>query len=418
MRIAVIGAGLIGVTTAYFLRQAGHEVIVLDRRDGPGLETSFANGGMLTPSQAAPWNTPGIAVKVLKWIGREQSPILLKPGKLPSITGWGLSFLRHSTPRAFRANQRKNAALADYSLRVLEQLRRSQDISFDGTRKGTLKIYRHAREFDDACSMIGTFSNEYSRYEVADTDEILRLEPALSDVIDTVAGGIYFPDDQAGDAYKFCDELARLSAEAGVDFRYGTRVDRLATSADRICPLETSKGRMKADIYILAAGSYSPILAKSAGISLPVNPVKGYSITLAVNQTTPALPVIDESRHIAVTPLGDRIRVAGIAELAGYDASVDDKRINMMYRFFRELYPGLGYGLNLAGAGKWAGLRPYSSDGVPILGRCRLENLYLNTGHGHLGWSMAAGSANLLSDFISKGKAELDLTPYQLNRFS
>jgi len=418
MRIVVIGAGLLGVTTAYFLARSGHKVTVIDRRDGPGLETSFANGGMLTPSQAAPWNTPGISLKLLKWFGRTESPLLLRPAALFSILGWGAAFLYHSAPARFMLNQRKNALLAGYSLRILRQLRDELDIHYDETLNGTMKIYRTHGAFKEARTWFDTLK-ENVHFEVLDNAGVIRREPALAAVADKIAGGIYYPGDEAGDAYKFCREMAHIASVKGVSFRYGTLVKGLLRSGNLISAVHTPAGEFEADVFVLAAGSYSRVLAKSAGISLPINPVKGYSLTLSCDpgDPMPVVPVIDESRHIAITPLGNRIRIAGMAELAGYDTTIDDHRIDMMLAFFCELYPQQKWNADPAAGGSWAGLRPYTSDGVPVMGPSPVENLYLNTGHGHLGWSMAAGSARLVADLIISGKTEVDLVPYQLDRF-
>jgi len=418
MRIVVIGAGLLGVATAYYLTRHGHEVTVLDRRQGPGLETSFANGGMLTPSQSAPWNTPGIALKVLRWLGRAQSPILIKPSALFSIAGWGLAFLHNSSTTKFMENQHKNYLLADYNIKCLQELRQQHVFSYDGAAQGTMKIYRSTAAFEDARQLMQLFGNQQA-YELLDCNGVIHHEPALAGVQDIIVGGIYFPEDESGDAYKFCAELERVTREYGVTYLYQTEVSGILKSSRGIKALITSKGQIQADRFVLAAGSYSSLLARSAGFSLPIRPVKGYSLTLDFinNGSGLTLPIIDESRHIAITPLGERVRIAGMAELAGYDTSINEKRINRMYSYFSEIYPEASRRRRIDSIQTWTGLRPYSCDGVPIIGQSPLKNLYLNTGHGHLGWSMAVGSARLLADWLSNNEVEIDLKPYQLDRF-
>jgi len=420
MRIAVIGAGLPGITTACFLARAGYEVLVVDRQEGPGLETSFANGGMLTPSQAAPWNVPGIALQLLRWIGREDSPFLLKLSQLPSLAGWGTAFLRHSSVYRFRRNHLKNAVLGLYSLQILRETREQLGIQYDQSSRGTMKLYRTASALDEAIGMIKASGLTQLPYHALDQAGVVRQEPALDPVRDMLAGGIYFPEDEAGDAYLFCRELAAAAVRFGATFMYDTEVTGLVRRNNRISDLSTRQGEIKADLYILSAGSYSPWLARTAGLALPVYPVKGYSLTIptpSLSGTLPLLPVIDELRHVAVTPLGQRLRIAGKAELAGYDKSVDEHKVKLLLKFFGQIYPEVGRQVKRESVQVWSGLRPYSSDGVPILGGCEIENLLLNTGHGHLGWTMAAGSAQLITDLICGKATALDLAPYLLSRF-
>ena len=419
MRIAVIGAGLLGVTTAYFLSKSGHEIIVVDRNDGPGMETSFANGGMLTPSQAGPWNLPGITLKLLGWLARNDTPIIIQPSALLSYLQWGILFLKNSAKKTFTENLYKNAVLARYSLEILTQIREHEAIEFDYSPSGTLKIYRKKKDFYSACNMLNTYNSDLINYEIADRDRVVSIEPSLSTVKENISGGIYYPDDESGDAYKFCRELADIAIKDGVKFLYRTSVDGFKCSGDRIQSITTTNGPVQADEYVLAAGSYSPILANQLGISLPIKPVKGYSLTInnTGNKAAPVVPIIDETCHIAITPLANKIRISGTAELSGYNTSIHPKRTNKMIKFIQELYPDLVNTLDQSAIEEWAGLRPYCCDGVPILGKSARKNLYLNTGHGHLGWTLAAGSAKLVADLISSGKTELKINSYGVERF-
>ncbi|MEX2354196.1 MAG: D-amino acid dehydrogenase [Gammaproteobacteria bacterium] len=420
MRIVIIGAGLIGVSTAYFLAETGHEVVVIDRAEGSGRETSFANGGMLTPSQAAPWNTPGIGIKLMKWLGRAESPLLMTPAGLLSCAAWGVSFLKSSRIHRFRESQQKNNALARYSLGILKQLRHTQSLEYDQASTGTMKIYRNRESFDDACKLLETAASTDDSYQTLDVDGVLHIEPALSGIRDKLVGGIYYPTDESGDAHMFCTELARVTRENQVSFRFQTSAEGFVREGNRIVAIKTSSGSIEADLFVLAAGSFSTLLAKSVGITLPIKPVKGYSLTLELDDSDslPGLPVIDESRHIAMTPLGNRLRLAGIAELAGYDTSIRNARIQKLTAYANEIYPAIKHTIASGRGNEWAGLRPYCCDGVPIMGRTQLDNLLLNTGHGHLGWTMAAGSGKLLADLINTGDTDIDLVPYQLDRFS
>lgn len=419
MRVAIIGAGLLGVSTAYFLSGTDVEVVVLDRQPGPGRETSFANGGMVTPSQADPWNAPGILGKLLKWIGKDDAPVLLRPAALLPLLSWGFSFLRNSTEARFRVNLARNARLASYSLRTLRGLREQLGIHYDESTAGTMRLFRDRDSFRSALNLCAALQDNGIRWESLDAAQVVSREPALRPVENLLAGGIYYPDDESGDAYQYCEAMARHAAQRGAEFRYGTAVLGLESSADRIVAVRTSGGLVVADRFVLAAGSYSPGVARSVGLHIPVQPVKGYSLTLDTSgwDAAPVIPVVDENSHVAATPLCRRLRVAGTAEFNGFNTSVDARRIRNMFQFVADFYPGFRPFLDRAAASTWAGLRPYSCDGVPILGMTRLANLYMNTGHGHLGWSMAAGSGKLVAGLIRGEALELDLAPYQLSRF-
>ncbi len=419
MRIVVIGAGLLGISSAYFLSQSDNEIIVIDRRSGAGLETSFANGGMLHPSQSSPWNSPGILGNLIKWIGKEDSPFLLRPSALFTLPGWGMTFLRQSTQNNFENNQLKNVELARYSMQVLDELKKDTSIIFDNSERGALKLYRDQAEFNQGVSMSDSIQQAGIHLQVLNADDVVEKEPALSEIHNAIAGGIFFPDDESGDAYKYCLALTKLVKDNGVRFMYDTAVNNLRPKGKQIMMLDSSAGPIEGDIFIMAAGSYSSLLAKYIGLSLPIRPVKGYSITVTPQgwKVLPSIPVIDESQHIAITPLGSKIRISGTAELAGYNISITDKRTGNIYRFFREIYPKTIGGIDKECIEKWSGLRPYTSDGVPVLGHCRFDNLVLNTGHGHLGWTMAAGSGKLIADLIDHGNTALDIGPYSIDRF-
>ena len=420
MRIVVIGAGLLGISSAYFLSQSDNEIIVIDRCSGAGLETSFANGGILHPSQPSPWNSPGILGNLIKWIGREDSPFLLRSSALFTLPGWGMTFLRQSTQNNFKNNQLKNVELARYSMQVLDELKNDTSILFDNSERGTLKLYRDQSEFDQVVIMSDSIQQAGIRLQILNADDVIGKEPALSEIHNAIVGGIFFPDDESGDAYKYCLALTKLAKDNGVRFMYDTAVNNLIAKGKQIMMLDSSAGSIEGDIFIMAAGSYSSLLAKVIGLSLPIRPVKGYSITVTPQgwKVLPSIPVIDEFQHIAITPLGSKIRISGTAELAGYNNSISDKRTGNIYRFFREIYPKTIGEIDKECIEKWSGLRPYTSDGVPVLGHCGFDNLVLNTGHGHLGWTMAAGSGKLIADLIESGNTALDLGPYSIERFN
>ena len=419
MRVIVIGAGLLGSASAYFLRNQGHEVVVLERQSGPGIETSFANAGMLTPSQAAPWNQPGMLRNLLRWIGREDSPILVRPGSIFSLLGWGSRFLLNSSLDRFRLNLRKNATLARYSLGLLQSFRERHGVHYDATTRGTLKFFVDQRDFDHEAAFNELYREAGIDFRLLDAGSVLQVEPALADISRRIVAAIHYPNDESGDAHLFCRALAQQAAADGALFHYGVKIRGFRRSVDRISHVETDQGIFPADAYVLAAGSYSPLLAASAGLRLPIRPVKGYSLTFDLDgwDRGPCMPLVDESAHTAITPLGRRLRVAGTAEFNGYNTELRQGRIDNMARILRNTCPGFIPHMDLESAVPWAGLRPYSCDGVPLLGPTPITNLYLNTGHGHLGWSMSMGSGKLVADFISGVPTDIDLTPYHLQRF-
>lgn len=419
MRIAIIGAGLIGVSTAWYLRHGGHDVLVLERRAGPGLETSFANGGMLTPSQADPWNAPGVTGKLLRWLGREDAPLLLRPRALPELFGWGIGFLRNSSRARFRRSLHANVRLARFSLDTLRRLRRDTGIEYTGAGVGTLKFYRDQRSLAQSGWLTQELRGAGVHCEPLDGAGVIAHEPALAGIAQHIAGGVRFPDDESGDAHLYCARLAQLAAAAGVEFRYGVDIRRLRCAGGSVAALETTAGEVVADRYVLAAGSYSVPLARDAGLRLPLRPVKGYSLTLDLSgwKAPPRLPLVDDDLHMAVTPLGNRLRVAGTAEFTGFDLDLNPARIAPMRAFVAELFPAQAPMIAAADAQPWAGLRPYTVDGVPIIGPAPLPNLYLNTGHGHLGWSMATGSGRLLAELIEGRSGAINAADYSLKRF-
>ncbi len=419
MRVVVVGSGLAGVATAWFLRENGAQVTVIDRCDAAAMETSHANAGMLTPSMADPWNHPGMFWKILKWVGREDSPMLLRPTALPVMAGWGFHFLLNSVPEKHRENTLKNVALARYSLKVLEQLAGQLEFDFDYQQRGTIKLFRD-RETQDEFVKLGDLLAEHGlHYQRLDRRELIDFEPCLEPVKGELVGGLFYPGDEAGDARKFCQQLANHASERGVTFSFNQIVTKLVTEQQRFIAVETSDGPVEADACVLAAGSFSPLLAKSLGFKLPIRPVKGYSITIPFGnwEPIPTRPLIDETLHLAVTPLGGRMRVAGTAELAGWNADIRDERIRNLSDFVDRLFPTFHEHRVAAETTEWAGLRPMSTDGVPVLGETPVANLYLNTGYGHLGWTMSSGAGKLVANRVCGIPAELDLEPFVLSRF-
>lgn len=418
MKILVIGSGLLGVSSAHALATAGHEVTVLDRAASAAQGTSHANAGMITPSMADPWNAPGIHWDLLRWLGREEAPFLLRPAALPGLVDWGLRFLAASRPAAFRRNLRANLQLARYSQQVMAELRARLDLPHDHRANGTIKVFSDPRHFEAAAGRNRVLSELGLALRTVDAGEAVAIEPALAPVRERIVGAVYCPADESGDARAWTEQLARHTAALGARFRYGTEVTALVREGDRLVAARAGSERFEADEFVLAAGAWSEPLLRGLGLQLPVRPVKGYSITVPMGdwRGAPRMPVIDDAMHLAATPLGRRLRVAGTAELAGDDRALTQARIENLFAAAARLFPSLAPWLDRGACEPWAGLRPMSADGVPRIGRLACGNLWLNTGQGHLGWTLAAGSARLLADMLANRAPAVDPAPYDPSR--
>lgn len=417
MKIVVIGSGLIGATTAYLLRCRGHDVTVVDREDGPGLETSFANAGLLTPSMSQPWNAPGSWRVLLSSLGRSDSPMQLRLKALPALAGWGITFLRNSSPEAFERNTRSNLQLALYSRKIMQSLRQDTAIEYGRSARGTLSVFRDRAALDRAAEGATRLSSEGLSFRRLSTDETVDLEPTLEPIASHIMGGLHYDMDETGNARQFCVALTEHAKRAGVAFCFCTEVSALEVNGDHVASVITEKERLQADCYLVAAGSYSTTLLKSLGLDLPVRPVKGYSVTFdnPGNRCPLGIPVVDDQLHAAVTPLPGVIRAAGTAEFTGYDRRPNAARVRNLLGLVQRILPTAP--LDLTIGRPWCGLRAMSADGVPLIGLTRIKNLLVSTGHGHLGWTMAAGSAQLLADLISGDAPDLDPRPYDPKRF-
>jgi D-amino-acid dehydrogenase len=418
MKIIIIGAGVIGSTTAYYLAKSGHDIEVIDRQEGPALETSFANAGMLTPSMADPWNAPGIFKTLVSTIGNPHSPFLLRLKALPSLLGWGVSFLNNSREKLYIENIHRSADLSWYSVKLLDELRKKLNIKYDQITTGSIKVFRDMESLEKLARLSEHLIPHGMTYEVLKGNDLLKAEPSLEPVIDKLAGGVHFPDDQAGNAYKFTCEIEKEAMKLGTKFHYGVSVEKIIKRHNNVSAIRTSTGDITADKYILCAGSFSTPLAKSIGINIPVRPAKGYSITVPLNSWNggPRMPIIDDSFHAAISPLGDVLRIAGTAEFAGLDQSLTPDRLANMYDLLSEVFPDFAPYFVKEKVIEWAGLRPISVDGSPYLGKTDVANLLVNTGHGPLGWTMAAGSAKMLTDIIDGNRPALNPADYSLYR--
>ncbi len=417
MKILILGSGVIGVTSAYYLAQAGHEVTVVDRQPGPGLETSFANAGEISPGYASPWAGPGIPLKAIKWLLMQDGPLVLRPKLDPRMWIWGAQLLGNCTERAYAINKGRMVRLAEYSRDCLIELRRSTGIAYDERMQGTLQLFRYRKQLDGAQSDIAVLEQYGVPYEVLDPAGCVAAEPGLATAAVEFVGGLRLPNDETGDCSMFTERLAALCVGLGVRFQFQTSISGIASEGDRVTGVETSRGTMAADAYVVALGSYSPLLLRRLGISLPVYPIKGYSLTVPITDAAvaPVSTVMDETYKVATTRLGDRIRVGGTAEIAGYDNTLHSSRRGPLDRSLRDLFPRAG---DAGQATFWCGLRPMTPDGTPVLGRAEaFGNLYLNTGHGTLGWTMATGSGRVLADLVSGRPADIDTSDLGLSRY-
>jgi len=415
MRVVVIGAGLLGATTAWFLAQDGHEVTVLDRNNDVAEGTSYANAGMLTPSMPDPWNAPGIVRQLLGYLGKEDAPLLLRGRALPGMIGWGLAFLANSRRDRFATAMEANLRLARYSVSVTRELRTSLKLAYDERAKGTLKVFRDQRSFDQALTRFELLARMGLSVKALDGAQVAAFEPSLSDVRASIVGGVYCEQDESGDARRFAVELARKARDAGVDFRFNANVTGFTSDSRKVTKVIAGAQSHPSDAVVIAAGAWSHLILRKLGIRLPVRPVKGYSITVGMQgwRGRPALPIVDDALHAAATPLGDRLRVAGTAEFAGFDSALTPSRVDNLFHLLLAMFPSFAPHLDRARAAPWAGFRPMTSDGLPRIGRLGLENVYANTGHGHLGWTLAAGSGRMLADIIASRNPEIDAKPYQ-----
>jgi D-amino-acid dehydrogenase len=416
VKVLVLGSGVIGVTTAYYLARGGHEVTVVDRQAEPALETSFANAGEVSPGYASPWAGPGVPIKAIKWLLMKHGPLVLRPKLDPAMWSWLIKMLRNCTAGRYAVNKSRMIPLAEYSRDCLRTLREETSIHYDERSRGTLQLFRKQAQLDGTAGDIAVLKQYGVPYELLDRDGCVGAEPALAAVKHRIAGGLRLPQDETGDCHMFTQGLAAHAAELGVQFRLKTTIERLVADATGISGVVTSAGVLRADAYVVALGSWSPRLLRPLGISIPVYPVKGYSITVPIidPDAAPVSTVMDESYKVAITRLGDRIRVGGTAEVSGYSNRLDPARRATLDHSLTDMFPRGG---NLAEATFWSGLRPMTPDGPPVIGATRYANLHLNTGHGTLGWTMACGSARVLADLLSGRKPEIDTAELALTRY-
>ena len=417
MHVIILGSGVVGTATAYYLARDGHAVTVVDRQPGAALETSFGNAGEISPGLSAPWAGPGVPLKAIRWLLMAHGPLVIRPLLDPAMWRWGLALLANCTADAYRRNKSRMVSLAEYSRDCFRELRRETGIAYDDRARGTLQLFRTAAQLEGTERDAEVLREFGVPYEVLDRSGVARAEPALARVSGKFVGGLRLPNDETGDCHLFTQRLARLAEALGVQFRFGTPIEGLAFSGGEVTGVRTASGEaLRGDAYVCALGSYAPQLLAPLGIRLPVYPVKGYSITVPITDVAgaPESTVMDETYKVAITRLGDRIRVGGTAELAGYDLTLRPGRRRTLEFVVSDLFPSGG---DVARATFWSGLRPMTPDGTPVVGPTAYRNLHLATGHGTLGWTMSAGTGRLLADLLGGRKPAVDAGVLALSRY-
>ncbi|CAB3808353.1 D-amino acid dehydrogenase [Paraburkholderia caffeinilytica] len=415
MRVVVLGSGVVGVTSAYYLARAGHEVTVIDREAGPALETSFANAGQISPGYASPWAAPGVPLKAVKWMFQKHAPLAIRLDGTQFQLQWMWQMLQNCTSSRYAVNKGRMVRLAEYSRDCLQALRAETGIQYEGRTGGTLQVFRTQQQFDGAAKDIAVLREANVPYELLSPAELAQAEPALAAVSHKLTGGLRLPGDETGDCQMFTTHLAALAEQLGVKFRYNTPIDALAMAGDRIAGVQCGDELVRADSFVVALGSYSTKFL-SGLVKIPVYPLKGYSITAPIvnEAAAPISTVLDETYKIAITRFDNRIRVGGMAEIVGFDKSLREARRETLELCVNDLFPGGG---DTSKATFWTGLRPMTPDGTPIVGRTPVPNLFLNTGHGTLGWTMSCGSGQLLADVMSGKQPAIKADDLSVHRY-
>jgi D-amino-acid dehydrogenase len=400
MRVLVMGGGIVGVTTAYQLVRDGHEVVLVEQREGPALETSWGNAGMIAPGHAFVWSSPRAPMILLKSLFVKNQALRFRPSADPRLWAWSLLFLRQCTEERARINTLRKHRLCVYSQTILHETVAGDALEYDRISRGILYFHRTPESLERAVAHMRILADDGQELRVLDRDQVVELEPSLAAAGAKIAGGIYCPTDETGDCNKFASALAAACERAGAEFRYDTSVLGFELAGDRLTGVRTSQGRIQADVYVICLGNESPILARQIGVKLPIYPIKGYSLTIPVgnHRQPPTIGSVDENNLVAISRFGDRMRVTATAEFAGYDTRHTARDFDFMLGVARDLYPD---GADYDRAQRWAGLRPMTPEGTPIIGPSRYSNLYFNTGQGHMGWTMSHGSARITADLIA-----------------
>jgi D-amino-acid dehydrogenase len=414
--VLVLGSGVIGTSIAYYAARAGHEVTVVDRQPGPALETSFANAGEVSPGYSSPWAGPGVPLKAIQWMMMRHSPLVIWPLLDPAMWRWGFRMLANCTEKAYALNKSRMVPIAEYSRDCLKTLRAETGIAYDDRALGTLQLFRTQKQLDGTAKDIEVLKQYGVPYELLDHAGFVKVEPALHLTQDKFVGALRLPGDETGDCQLFTTRLAEMARALGVRFLFDTRIDAVEHDGRQVTGVRTSAGTLAADRYVAALGSFTPQMLRPLGLKLPVYPIKGYSITVPITNPrgAPESTVMDETHKVAVTRLGNRIRVGGTAEIAGYSLALREARRETLTHVVTDLFPTGG---DVSQASFWCGLRPMTPDGAPLVGPTAVPNLLLATGHGTLGWTMAAGTGRAIADLISGRKPEISLDGLTLDRY-
>lgn len=416
MRVIVLGSGVIGVASAYYLAQQGAEVTVLDRQSGPAEETSFGNAGQISPGYSTPWAAPGIPFKAVKWMFQHHAPLAINLDGSMWQLQWMAQMLKNCNPQSYAVNKERMMRVAEYSRDCLRELRKDTGINYENRAKGTLQLFRKEAQMEAVQRDISVLQECGVSYELLNGSELGRVEPALANAQDKLVGGLHLPNDETGDCYLFTNALAQIAKELGVNFQFNQNVEKLIVEGDEIKGVQVNGKVLTADRYVLAFGSYSRDFLKPLDLQLPVYPVKGYSLTIPIVDPAfaPQSTVLDETYKIAITRFDQRIRVGGMAELSGFNLGLNEDRRATLQMVTQDLFPGG----DMAQASFWTGLRPMTPDSTPIIGATRFKNLFLNTGHGTLGWTMACGSGKLISDIVLNHKTDISTDGLSIQRYS
>ncbi|MFW6575872.1 D-amino acid dehydrogenase [Acinetobacter baumannii] len=416
MRVIVLGSGVIGVASAYYLARQGAEVTVLDRQSGPAEETSFGNAGQISPGYSTPWAAPGIPFKAVKWMFQHHAPLAINLDGSMWQLQWMAQMLKNCNPQSYAVNKERMMRVAEYSRDCLRELRKDTGIHYENRAKGTLQLFRKEAQMEAVQRDISVLEECGVSYELLNGNELGRVEPALANAQDKLVGGLHLPNDETGDCYLFTNALAQIAKELGVNFQFNQNVEKLIVEGDQIKGVQVNGKILTADRYVLAFGSYSRDFLKPLDLQLPVYPVKGYSLTIPIVDPAfaPQSTVLDETYKIAITRFDQRIRVGGMAELSGFNLGLNEDRRATLQMVTQDLFPGG----DMAQASFWTGLRPMTPDSTPIIGATRFKNLFLNTGHGTLGWTMACGSGKLISDIVLNHKTDISTDGLSIQRYS
>ncbi|RLM26850.1 D-amino acid dehydrogenase small subunit [Brenneria alni] len=416
MRVAILGSGVIGVSTAWYLAQAGHDVIVIDRQPEPSLETSAGNAGQISPGYSAPWAAPGIPLKAIKWLFQRHAPLAIRPDFSAEQLRWIWQMLLNCDSRHYKINKARMVRLAEYSRDCLQTLRQKTNIQYEGRQGGTLQLFRTAQQYENAAHDITVLKEAGVPYQLLDNLQLSSVEPALANVTEKLTGGLRLPHDETGDCQLFTRNLAKMAENAGVVFKFGLAVRQLQVDGQQVTGVQCDGEMVTADAYVMACGAYSTGLLRN-WFTIPVYPLKGYSLTIPLTDedAAPVSTVLDETYKVAITRFDQRIRVGGMAEIVGFDTALNAKRRETLEMVVRDLYPHSG---PIEQATFWSGLRPMTPDGTPLVGRSPLKNLYLNTGHGTLGWTMACGAGQLLADIISNKTPDIQVDDLSVFRYA